>query len=483
MKRRIMQTEGTVKRRAEKRKMQGRKMEAGGKEARRKPSGKMTEGDEIRLILGFMLPLLLGNVFQQLYTLVDSIVVGRFVGTRALGSVGSVGSISFLLLSLCIGLSGGINIMVAQHFGADDEKGVRRTIGNSIYVTLVSGGAMSVLGVTLAPYILHLMRVPEENFADALTYMRIVCGAMVITAAYNVAAQILRALGDAKTPLYFVAVASVINVVLDLLFVAVLGWGVAGAAWATAIAQLFSTVGSVLFAVRKFSVFRLKREDLLPRKRMINKIIWLGIPLAAQNAMSSLSGTISQSMVNSFGSVVMAAYTAGGRVEQLFSQPYSTMGSAIANFSGQNVGAGKFDRVSNGCRKALYLSLGFSVLVFLAMYFFGGLIVSCFVEEADVIAIGSHALQITAVSYFFSGIVYIYKAMLNGAGDAMFTLGNGFLEIGARLVFLFFLCSVPSIGFWGIWYTAILSSGFAALLCVLRYRSGRWKKKSVVSGV
>lgn len=440
----------------------------------------MTDGSEIRLILGFMSSLLIGNIFQQLYTMVDTMVVGRFLGAEALGSVGSVGSIHFLFLALCIGLSGGSNVLTAQYFGAEDEQGVRNAIGNSLYVALFSGIVMSLLSVLFAPLILQAMRIPAENYPDALVYMRIVCGGMVITSAYNMVAQILRALGDAKTPLYYAVAASVINVILDLAFTLFFSWGVAGVAWATVIAQLFATVGLWVSARKRNRFFCLQREHWILRMKMVRKICWMGIPLAAQNALGSFSGVIVQSVVNSFGSTVMASFAAAGRVEQLMAAPYGSLGTAVANFTGQNVGAGKFDRVRNGCRHCVFLVLGFSAVMFGVMMLFGRGIVGLFVSDMAVIEMGTVAVRITAAAYFFSGLVYIYKAMLNGAGDTAFSLGNGLIEITARVVFLFLLTGIPALGYWGIWCTAIPSSMLAAFLCIRRYRQGKWKKRRIL---
>ena len=213
---------------------------------------------------------------------------------------------------------------------------------------------------------------------------------------------------------------------------------------------------------------------------IVRKICWMGIPLAAQNALGSVSGVICQSVVNSFGSTVMSAYTAASRVEQLVSQPYSTMGVAVANFAGQNVGAGKFERVKTACRKCVYLVIGFSAVMFFVMLFFGRLIIGWFVEDASVIDIGARGLLIMSTAYFFMGLVFIYKAMLNGAGDAVFSMGNGVIEVGARLILIFGLTSISAMGYWGIWWMNVFSSMLASMLCVLRYRGGKWMKKSVV---
>lgn len=440
-------------------------------------TNRMTSGNEIKLLLQFMLPLLLGNIFQQIYTLVDSIVVGRFVSAVALGSVGTVSSITFLFLSLCIGLSGGVNVFVAHYFGAEDTNNVKHVIGNSIYVTAITGFGMSILAFVFATPILHLMKVPDANFADALLYMRIVCGATFVSAAYNTVSQILRALGDSRTPLYCVILSSIINVLLDLLFVVVFHWGVAGVAWATVLSQLVATLGSILIPLRKNPYFHLKKEHLKFQPSIVRHINQMGIPLAMQNAMASISGVVTQGIVNSFGSTVMSAYTASTRVEQLLAQPYGSLGVAIANFSGQNIGAAKYDRVESACKKSVLLVEGFTAGICAICFFLNKWLIGLFVTDPAITSVGSTGLIIIAISYFATGLIYIFKAMLNGAGDTVFSMVNGIIEIIARLLFLAILVSIPSIGYWGIWLTAIPSSIFAAGLCIARFRAGKWKKR------
>ncbi len=440
-------------------------------------NARMTEGNEVKQILLFMLPLLLSNIFQQVYTMVDSMVVGRFVSSVALGSVGTVGNINFMFLSLCIGLSGGVNVLIAHFYGAEDIRGVKRIIGNSVYVTLISGLLMSLISIVLARPILTLMRVPEANFADALSYMRIVCGATVIVAIYNTSSQILRALGDSKTPLYCVILSSIMNVILDVVFTLGMGWGVVGVAWATVLAQAAAAAGSLLIPLRKNEMFQLCREDFRYSPDLARKICSMGIPLAMQNAMGAINGMITQSIVNSFGSVIMSAYTACGRVEQILAQPYGTLGVAIANFTGQNVGAGKYNRVQSACRKSVIMVEGYAVMILGLSLVCSRQMIGIFMTDPEMIRIGSGGLKIIAVSYFFTGLIYIYKAMLNGAGDTAFAMGNGIIEIIARLLFLFVLVSIPMLGYWGIWLTSIPSAIVAVGLCLARYRAGHWKHR------
>lgn len=439
----------------------------------------MKEGNELKCIINFMLPLLVGNIFQQLYTFVDSMVVGRFVGATALGSVGAVASIVNLFFALCVGLSGGVNVMVAQYFGAEKFSKVKQSIGNSIYAALISGIAMGVIGLGFSGIILESMKIPAENMADALMYMRIVCGAMVVTSAYNMISQVMRALGDAKTPLYYMMLSSVLNVVLDLVFVQCFHWGVAGVAWATVIAQLVVTVGAVWSAVTKNAFFKLNREDLRPRKSMFQKILWMGIPLAAQNAMGSISGVVSQRVVNSFGSGVMAAFTASCRVQELFLMPYGTLGVAVSTFAAQNLGANQYDRIKKGCKKTVLVVAGYSVIVLLLSLLCGRQIVGMFIEQADLITLANRGLIIFTSAFFVKGTIYIFKAMLNGVGDVSFAMWNGVIEVAAQIIFINLLTQPFAFGKWGIWYANWITSLVASLICILRYRSGKWKMKGV----
>ena len=441
----------------------------------------MTKGNETKLLLKFTLPMLVGNIFQQFYNMVDSVIVGRFVGTNALGAVGSVGSITFLFFSLCMGLGSGIGILISQYFGAGEEEYVKKIIANSIYITLVTGLLMSLCGAALAEPILHLMHTPAENFADALVYMRIVCGFTVVVAGYNTVSAELRALGDAKTPLIFLGVASGLNVVLDLLFVVPMQMGVAGAAWATVIAQFFAMLGSILYGYKKNEYLRLKRRHMDYDAEITKKTFQIGIPVAAQNALIAFSCVALQSVVNRYGATVMAAYTATNRVENLVQQPYNSLALAVSTFAGQNVGAGQYDRVRTGVKKSVWLVAMISLLMIVVMWLFGEPIVSIFIDEPEVIRIGAKGLRITSTMYFGLGLIYVLRGMLNGVGDAFFAMINGITEVIGRIGFAFMFMMIPGIGMWGVWYTNGLTWTLTGLVNVFRVLQGKWVTKAVVT--
>jgi putative MATE family efflux protein len=412
--------------------------------------------------------------------MVDSVIVGRFVGTNALGAVGSVGSITFMFFSLCLGLGSGIGILISQYFGAGQADYVKKIIANAIYITLATGILMSICGVIFAEPILHFMNTPAENFADALLYMRITCGFTVVVAGYNTISAILRALGDAKTPLIFLGVASVLNIVLDLWFVVGFQMGVAGAAWATIIAQFFSTLGSCMFGYKKNSYLRLEKRHMSPDKKIVGKSFRIGLPVAAQNALIAFSCAALQSVVNRYGTVVMAAYTATNRVENLVQQPFNSLGLAVSTFAGQNVGAGQYDRVRTGVKKSVLLVFLFSALMVVVMWLLGEPIVRIFIDEAQVVEIGARGLRITSLMYFGLGLIYILRGMLNGVGDAFFAMMNGVAEVVGRIGFALMFMAIPAVGMWGVWYTNGLTWTLTGLVNLARVLQGKWVTKAVV---
>ncbi len=440
----------------------------------------MTKGNITGLLLKFALPMLVGNIFQQFYNMADAAIVGKFVGSRALGAVGSVGSLNFLFFSLCMGLGVGMGILVSQYFGAGEEDYVKKIIANAVYITATVGILMSLCGVFLAKPILEVMNTPQESFADALVYMRIVCGATVVVAGYNTVSSILRALGDSKTPLVFLVVACFVNIVLDLVFVRVFKMGVAGAALATAASQAIAMIGSLWFGMRRTSYLRLERRHFKFDRNILHDSVQIGLPIAGQNALIAFSCVALQSVVNSYGAVVMAAYTATSRVEQLVQQPFASLGTAVSTFAGQNVGAERYDRVKDGCKKSVLIVAVFSIIMTAVMFLLGNQIVGLFVDDPKVIAIGSKGLRITSLMYFGLGLIYVMRGMLNGVGDATFAMINGFTEVIGRVGFASLLMMVSTVGVWGIWYTNGLTWALTGIANVLRVLQGKWKTKSVV---
>ncbi len=441
----------------------------------------MTKGNAASLLLRFAFPMLVGNIFQQFYNMADSVIVGRFVGSHALGAVGSVGSLNFMFFSLCMGLGSGLGVLIAQYFGAGEDDYVKKIIANAVYITAAAGLFMSLCGTLLAKSVLKIMNTPQENFADALIYMRIVCGATVVVAGYNMISAILRALGDSKTPLIFLIVASGINIALDLLFVLVFHMGVAGAAYATVIAQVLAMMGSIWFGLRKNPYLQLEKRHFQFDREILANSLKLGLPIAAQNALIAFSCVALQSVVNQYGPVVMAAYTATSRVEQLVQQPFGSLGTAVSTFAGQNAGAGRYDRVTVGCRVSVIIVVIFSLLMVSVMFLTGDKIVGFFVNEPEVIEIGAKGLQITSLMYIGLGLIYVMRGMLNGVGDAAFAMINGVTEVLGRVGFAWMLMMLPSVGIWGVWYTNGLTWAMTGAANVVRVMQGKWKTKTMIT--
>lgn len=440
----------------------------------------MTSGSPVKHIIRFALPLLLGNLFQQLYNMVDSLVVGNYVGADALAAVGACDSVNFLFFSLCLGLSTGIGVIVSQYYGAKEEENIRKTIANAIYVLLGSAIVFSVLGMLTAPSLLRLLQTPERIIGDAVIYMRTTCAGIIAIALYNGVAAILRALGDSKTPLYFLVLACIINVILDLIFVLVFHWAVFGVAFATIIAQVVSAIVCIFYAYKKVPYFRLKKEEMRPRKDIIRRSFVLGVPIGLQNALIAISCMALQSVVNSFGETVMAAFTVINRVEQVVQQPYGSLSIALTTYTGQNIGAGQVERVKQGYRQSVIMALVFSLALIPIAFLFGGQIIGWFVKDAEVIAIGSRGLCINCFFYFALGMIYVPRALLNGVGDAGFAMMNGATEVAGRILFSRVLTKIPGVGYWGIWWTTGATWTLAAVVCVIRYKRGKWQNMSMI---
>lgn len=437
----------------------------------------MTEGSELSHIIRFTLPLLFGNLFQQLYNVVDSVIVGRYLGYDALASVGATGSLTYLFYTLCIGLSVGSGILIAQCFGAGRDEDVKRYIVNSAYAAGIFGIVISVIAYLLSGPLLRIMNTPSEIFDAAHGYMQIACLGTIAVSLYNWINAVMRSLGDSKTPLIFLVVASVINVVLDLVFVINFQMGVDGAALATVIAQAVSAIGCICFAFIRVKYFRLKRDELKLRSSYFVKCIKTGVPIALQNSMISVSMIFLQRVANGFGSVVMAAYTATMRVEQLVQQPFASLNAALSTFAGQNMGAGKIDRTVKGYRQSVKIMIIFALVMLVLFLLFSRAIVGIFVTEEAVIEIGAKALKLSAFFYIALGLIHTTRGLLNGAGDVTYAMINGFVEVIGRIGFALILLQFPSVGMWAVWGTTCLTWLLTAVMSVVRYHFGKWRSK------
>ena len=436
----------------------------------------MTHGKETPLLLRFMLPMLLGNLFQQVYNLADSIIVGQHEGANALGSIGCTGSITFLFFSFCNGLSMGAGILIAQYFGSGRGDKVKQTLANAFYIQMVSGVLLSIIGYLSARPILTLLKTPAGQIDGATTYLEIVCLGTLAVSLYNYAAQTMRALGDSRTPLIFLIVACLINVFLDLLLVVGLNMGVMGAALATVLSQCISAVCSLLYGFWKNPYFKLKREHLRFDREISAKCFQIGLPLAAQSILISISCVILQRVVNGFEEAVVSAFTATTRIEQLVQQPFNSLGSAVSTFTGQNMGAGKTDRVKTAFHKSIWIAAAISLFMLIACYAAGSFMIRCFVNDPEVIRIGAMGLCITSLMFFPLGMFYITRGLLNGAGDAFYAMINGAVEVTGRVGFSLLFVVIFPIGIRAVWFATGLTWVITALAGIIRYRQGKWLK-------
>lgn len=435
----------------------------------------MREGTPWKLLLQFAVPLFIGNIFQQLYNMVDSVIVGNFVSTNALGAIGTTNSLTFFFFSLVGGLSVGIGIIVAQFFGASDEEKVREVIGNAVWIIAIGTVVMAIIGFFAARPLLVLLRTDPIILNDAVNYLKVTSLGICCIGLYNGVSGILRALGDSKTPLIFLIVASITNVILDLIFVLVFGWGVVGAAVATAFSQFLSAISCIIYAYKTNTYFKLKKSDFRPRMKIVKKTLRLGIPVALQNSLIAISLIVLQAIVNSYGADFTTAFTVVSRIETLVQQPFMSIGAAVSTFTGQNLGAGNIKRVIKGFNSANVINAIFVAVIMLLFWIFTPQIVSIFGRNEKVLGIAVDGLRITCCFYIFLGTIYTTRNVLNGAGDALFSLFTGIVECIGRVGFAYPLTLIPFMGSYGVFYATGITWLLNGLFSLVRYKHGKWK--------
>jgi len=428
----------------------------------------MTEGKPLKLIASFATPMLIGNLFQQLYNIADSIIVGKMLGADALAAVGATSYVTFLFFALCNGIGNGGGIVTSQFFGARDEKKVKTCIANTGYIMMVFPFVIGALGLLLSKPLLTLLGTPADILPNSLLYMRTMCVGIIFVSMYNFISSILRALGDSKTPLFFLIASCILNIFLDISFVK-MGFGVMGAGMATIISQLLSGGSCILYSFKKNPYFKLNKEHLKLNFDIIKSTVKLGIPLSLQFSMIAVSCMALQRVINSFGPTTVAAFTAVSRIEQVIHQPYQTMGATMSTYTGQNYGAKNAERIKKGYSLSLILIITFSLIMLPVMQFLGRQIVSIFVDDEAVIAMGAQAIRITSLFYVFLAVIYDIRGVLGGLGDAAFALINGIVEVIGRFTVPVILCAIPAIGVWGLWWSMGFVWFLAAFTAWIRY--------------
>lgn len=441
----------------------------------------MTEGSTIGLLIRFSIPMLIGNLFQQVYNLADSIIVGRLINADALAAIGATSSITFFFFALCNGFASGGGIIVSQNFGEGDADKVRNSMLNTAYIMFFLPLIVGLTAYILATPILRVLDTPEVIMDDAAIYMRTQCIGMMFVSLYNLASSMMRSLGDSKTPLYFLIFSCILNVILDIVFVYNLGLGVWGAGAATVLSQLVSGVLCLIKAVSSNPYFKFKKADMRVNHGTIASIVKLGIPISLQYSLIAISCMALQRVVNGFGAVAVAAFTATGRIEQLAHQPYQSLTAALTTFAGQNYGAKKNRRAIEGYRKSLLLMGIYTLVMVPLIQIFAEPVSALFVNEADVIQMGARALRITSLFYVFLGVIYVVRGILSGIGDAFFALFNGVVEIIGRFTVPIGLTMIPAVGVWGIWWSVGIVwfiSGFTAWLRYVYIKKRRLTDKA-----
>lgn len=408
-----------------------------------KPSLDMTNGKSMPLLVRFTLPTLAGNLLHQAYSITDSVVVGRYLGQTALAAVGCTAPIVMLLAALMVGVNVGVGVLISQNYGRKDFSGIRRSLVNSLYLSIAVAAVLAAVGSALSEPILRWMGTPEGPLQDAATYLRINFATSACPLFYYLFSSAFRGMGDSKTALYCLIVASLVNIGLDVVFVAWFHWGVAGSAWATALSQTLSALFAAILLRRRYPEAWPSRADLAWDRALFSRITTTALPIALQSAFNNLSNLAAQAGVNTFGETVMAAYTAASRIGTLALLPVETIGSSLSVYAGQNHGAGKAARVRSGTEAALLLSLIVSTILAAVLVLFGGTLSRLFLTEPsdDILSVVSRYLLITAVPGILAGVMHIYQQTLRGIGRPTQALVGGIMQLIAKI-------AVVAVGAW-----------------------------------
>ncbi len=439
----------------------------------------LTKGNEGKRIFMFALPMLIGNVFQQLYNTADSIIVGRTLGKSPLAAVSSAGPIMFLLISLLAGITVGSTVVISQYYGAKDIEKVKRAISTTYIFIFIGSIIMTIIGIIFCDTILDLIRVPDEIKIYSSEYLKIIFIGIIGMAFYNSLAAILRGLGDSLTPLYFLIGATILNIVLDLIFIINFHMGVSGAAWATIISQLSAAIGCFLFVNKKNVLLRINIKNMVFDLSLFAESVKIGLPTAIQQMLVSLGMTLTQSMVNGYGIDAVAGYGAAGRIESFASMPAMNFSNALSAFVGQNIGAGEQKRAQRGLKYTIVISGGITIIISLILVLFGSHLINVFNSDSNVVAIGKEYFTYVCSFFFLLSTQFALYGFLRGSGDSFITMILSLLSQWViRIPFAYIFSNM--LGIRSIWVGIVvgwvigLSAGF------IYYLSGRWKSKALI---
>lgn len=410
----------------------------------------MTKGNPTKLILRFSIPLLIGNIFQLLYNMVDTFIVGKTIDYKALAAVGSTGAISFLIMGFALGLTSGCTVVTAQRFGAGDEEGMRRSIATSTILCIFFSIIMTLISVFAARPLLELMSTPDDIIDNAYTYIVIIFGGMSTCIFYNLISGIIRAIGDSRTPLIFLVISCIINIVFDVICIVPLKMGVAGAAVATVFAQFLSGLFCLIYALKKYPIIRVKKQEWKWDTRFAFEHLRIAVPMAFQFSVTAIGVMVIQSALNRLGTDTVAAHTAASRIISIIEQPLDSFGVTMATYAAQNFGAKKMERIKEGVRKCTIISLTVSIVGGLFLLIFGGYFVTFFIEDATpfIISRARIYMNTNAITFWILGLLFIYRNTLQGIGSSFVPMVAGICELVMRAAVAFTLAGL--IGYAGV---------------------------------
>lgn len=440
-------------------------------------------GNPGRVVLVFAIPMLIGNIFQQLYSTVDTIIVGNFVGKNAVAAVGGTFSIQFLVLSLAMGFTTGMSVVISQLYGARDMVRLKRAFSTSAIFSLMLSVVLGVAGIlVINPLLTHMLQTPAEIYADSYTYLLITFIGYPFTLIYNMYAAVLRAVGDSKTPLYFLILSAITNIILDLVFVVGFGMGVAGVAIATMIAQALSCVCCHIYVGRKYEIFQLTKETLVFDKDLLKGIIRYGVPSAIQQSVLSLNFMVVQRFVNFFGADMTAAFSVVNKIENFVTMPQMNLAMALSMFAGQNIGAGEEKRAKQGVTDVLKMQVAFWIVILFVLPMVASGLIRLFGmgDDANVMAIGVEAIKLCSKLYILFGFMQTFSNFLRGVGDAKFSMVTTICMIFIRLPITYVLVHIIQYGEMSIWIGMGFGWFTVMAMNIVRYLKGGWRGKAFV---
>ena len=429
----------------------------------------MTTGSPMKLILQFCIPLFFGMLFQQFYNMMDTIIVGKFLGVHALASVGATGSINFMVIGFCMGVCNGFAIPVAQQFGAKDYHALRKYVANSVWLSTAFAGVMTVAVGLLCRQILGWMHTPQDIMEGSYAYIFVIFMGIPAIYLYNLLSGIIRSLGDSKSPLVFLVMSSVLNIALDLVLILAFHMGVAGAAWATVISQAVSGIVCLVYMIKRFEILRISREEWRLDSKYVAVLCNMGVPMGLQYSITAIGSVILQAAVNSLGSLAVAAVSTSTKISMFFCCPFDAMGSTMATYAGQNVGAGKLKRVSEGVKSTCVMGLVYAVFACGVLVLFGSRIALLFLDSSETGILQNVQMLLTVNSAFFFplALVNIVRFTIQGLGFSRFAILAGVCEMVARSIVGLGL--VPVFGYLAICFASPVAWIFADIFLVPAY--------------